>query len=130
MARNDTLYSLAEKATPAVAAFDALKTPTKIAHVGHSFRSFLTSAFIVLYSDLTDGAIITGFILNQHPGMIGMVSLDAMYTATAPFLGPYNRSSGYMVNLKHGIQNVFFGGNISTAFTPEMLDYGNTSSNQ
>jgi pimeloyl-ACP methyl ester carboxylesterase len=124
MARNGSLNSLAEKATPAVAAFNALKTPSKVVHVGHSFGSFLTSAFIALYSNLTDGAIITGFILNQYLGTIGMVSFDAVYAATAPFPGPYNRPSGYVVNSKHGIQNIFFGGNISTAFTPEMLDYG------
>jgi pimeloyl-ACP methyl ester carboxylesterase len=124
MARNGTLYNLAEKATPAIAAFDILAKPSKVVHIGHSFGSFLTSAFIALYSDLTDGAIITGFILNQHLGTIEMVSFDADYAATAPFPGPYNRPSGYLVNSKHGIQNIFFGGNISTAFAPNMLAYG------
>jgi pimeloyl-ACP methyl ester carboxylesterase len=124
MARNGTLYSLAKQATPVVTVFDALKTPNKVVHVGHSFGSFLTSAFIALYSNLTDGAIITGFLRNQHLGETGMVSFDAAYAATAPFPGPYNRSSGYVACSKHGIQNVFFGGNVSTAFTPEMLDYG------
>jgi pimeloyl-ACP methyl ester carboxylesterase len=123
MARNGTLYSFAEKAKPTVAAFSTLPKPSKVVHVGHSFGSFLTSAFIAKYSSLTDGAIITGYLLGQYLGKPGTVAFDVEYAATAS--PPYNRSSGYVVCRKPGIQNIFFGGNLSTAFTPEMLDYGN-----
>jgi hypothetical protein len=54
------------------------------------------------------------------------VALDGLYAATAPSPGPYNRSSGYIVSSKTGIQNVFFGGNVSTAFTPEMLEFADS----
>jgi pimeloyl-ACP methyl ester carboxylesterase len=123
MARNGTLYSLAGKARPADAAFSALKTPQKIVHVGHSFGSILTSALIAKYSSLTDGAIITGFLLNQYLGKAGFTTFVVDYAATSS--PPFNRPSGYVVSQKRGVQNIFFGGNPKTAFTPEMLDYGN-----
>jgi pimeloyl-ACP methyl ester carboxylesterase len=125
-ARNGTLYDLAENAAPPVPEFNALQVPSKVVHVSHSFGSILTSAFIALYSNLTDGAIITGFVVNPHLGQIGSIAADGLYAATAPSPGPYNRSSGYLVSSKTGIQNVFFGGNVSTAFTPEMLDFADS----
>lgn len=48
MARNGTLYGLADQATPAVAAFDALKPPSKVVHVGQNVGSFINSAFIAI----------------------------------------------------------------------------------
>jgi pimeloyl-ACP methyl ester carboxylesterase len=123
MARNGTLYSFAEKAKPADAAFSRLKTPTKVVHVGHSFGSFLTSAFIGKYGDLTDGAIITGFLLGQYLASTGSTTFSVEYAATSS--PPYDRPSGYVVSKKNGIQNVFFGGDPGTAFTSELLDYGN-----
>ena len=120
MARNGTLYTFTEKAKPADAAFDTLTKPSKVVHIGHSFGSFLTSAFIAKYGDLTDGAIITGFVLNKNLGKCGMAAF-AVNHAGSP---PYNRPSGYVVCQKSGIQNIFFAGDTDTAFTKEMLDYG------
>jgi pimeloyl-ACP methyl ester carboxylesterase len=120
MARNGTLYTFAEKAKPADAAFHTLKKPSKVVHIGHSFGSVLTSAFIAKYSDLTDGAIITGFVLNQLLGKCGMAAFAVNYAGSPP----YNRPSGYVVCQKSGIQNIFFAGDTDTAFTKEMLDYG------
>lgn len=122
MARNGTLYDFAGEAKPADAAFDKLEKPNKVVHVGHSFGSFLTSAFISKYSSLTDGAIITGFVINQYLGKGGMTTFQAKYAAT--YSPPYDRPSGYIVCQKSGIQSIFFGGDTKTAFTKEMLDYG------
>ena len=36
--------------------------PSKIVHVGHSFGSFITSAFVGMYPTLSAGAILTGFV--------------------------------------------------------------------
>jgi pimeloyl-ACP methyl ester carboxylesterase len=123
MARNGTLYSFAGKAKPADATFNELTKPSKVVHIGHSFGSVLTSAFIARFPDLTDGAIITGFFLNKYLGKAGMASFGVDYAPTSS--PPYNRSSGYLVCQKSGIQNIFFGGDLKTAYTPEMLDYGN-----
>src|ERR1700712_4485421 len=71
MARNGTLYGFAGNAKPADATFSKLTKPSKVVHVGHSFGSFLTSAFIANYGDLTDGAVITGFLLTQYLASTG-----------------------------------------------------------
>lgn len=123
MARNGTLYSFAGKAKPADAAFSRLTKPNKVVHVGHSFGSFLTSAFIANYGNLTDGAIITGFLLTQNLASSGSTTFSVEYAATSS--PPYDRPSGYVVCKKNGIQNIFFGGNTKTAYTPALLDYGN-----
>ncbi|KAF2030547.1 hypothetical protein EK21DRAFT_100415 [Setomelanomma holmii] len=121
MARNGSLYSFATKAQPTDAAFGNLNKPNKIVHVGHSFGFFLTSAFIANYANLTDGAIITGYILTRFLGNAGST------TFSVKFAGPkYNRPSGYVVSKQNGVQNIFFGGNISTAFKPALLEYGDS----
>jgi pimeloyl-ACP methyl ester carboxylesterase len=123
MARNGTLYSLAAQVKPANAAFDKLIKPSKVVHVGHSYGSILSTALIARYGNLSDGAIITGYIPNQYFGSSGLTAFSFEYAATSS--SSYDRPSGYVVSKKNGVQNVFFGGNPKTAFTPELLDYGN-----
>jgi pimeloyl-ACP methyl ester carboxylesterase len=96
--------------------------PAKIVHVGHSFGSVVTTAFLATYPEETDGGIITGFALNKYFGSTGFSSWYAQYAATAG----WDRGSGYVVNQKPGIQVVFFGGDPATAFTKELLDYGDS----
>ncbi|TKA62865.1 hypothetical protein B0A55_12430 [Friedmanniomyces simplex] len=124
MARNGTLYSLASTSGPAHLPFQALSKPSKIVHVGHSFGSFLTSAFITNYGTLTDGAIITGYLLTKYLASAGSTSWAVEYPGSS--CPPFDRPSGYVVCKKVGIQNLFFGGNTSTAYTPALLDYGNS----
>ncbi|KAK5948733.1 hypothetical protein OHC33_010156 [Knufia fluminis] len=96
--------------------------PDKIVHIGHSFGSVVTTAFLATYPNETDGGIITGFALNKYFGMTGFSSWYANYAGTAG----WDRGSGYVVNQKSGIQVVFFGGDPKTAFTQELLDYGDS----
>ncbi|RFU30433.1 hypothetical protein B7463_g5898, partial [Scytalidium lignicola] len=124
MARNGILYNFAGKAKPASAAFNKLANPSKVVHIGHSFGSFLTSAFIANYGPLSDGAIITGYLLTEYLASAGSTSFSVEYAATSN--PPFNRPSGYVVCQKGGIQNIFFGGDPKTAFTPELLEYGNS----
>lgn len=98
--------------------------PAKIVHVGHSFGSVLTTAFLATYPEETDGGIITGFALNPFFGTRGFTGWYAEYAATAT--PAWDRPSGYVVNQKSGIQVVFFGGDPKTAFTDELLDYGDS----
>jgi hypothetical protein len=65
LARNGTLYHLAGEAD---AQFSKLTQPRKFVHIGHSFGASLTSSLIASYGDLSDGAIITGFIPNPYLG--------------------------------------------------------------
>ena len=123
MARDGRLYKLAAEVKPTAFTFEKLTKPNKVVHIGHSFGSFLTSAFLSKHSNLTDGAIVTGFLLQKYLGKPGMASFAAEYAATAS--PAYDRGSGYVVCSKHGIQNIFFAGNTSTAYTSEMFEYGN-----
>ncbi|PQE24984.1 alpha beta-Hydrolase protein [Rutstroemia sp. NJR-2017a WRK4] len=123
MARNGTLYSFVKKAKPTDAAFESLTKPKKIIHIGHSFGSFLTSAFIANYGDLSDGAIITGYLYTEYLASAGSTSFEVEYAATGH--PPFDRPSGYVVCQKSGIQNIFFGGDLKTAYTQALLDYGN-----
>ena len=123
MARNGTLYSFAGKTEPAIDTFNTLARPRKVVHLGHSFGSFLTSSFIANYGPLSDGAIITGYLLTEFLASTGSTTFSVEYAATAS--PPFDRPSGYVVCRKNGIQNIFFGGDLKTAFTPELLDYAN-----
>src|SRR5207237_1374275 len=81
MAHNGSLYNLAGRANPADPAFKALGKPDKVVHIGHSFGSFLTSAFIANYGPLSDGAIITGYLLTENLASAGSTSFSAEYAA-------------------------------------------------
>lgn len=122
MARNGSLYEFAGHAQPSNSLFTSLATPHKVVHIGHSFGSFLTSAFIARYGPLSDGAIITGYLLTENLGSAGSTSFSVEYAATGN--PAFDRPSGYVVCQRDGIQNIFFGGNPKTAFTKELLDYG------
>lgn len=123
MARNGTLYSFAGQAKPVENAFQPLEKPRKVVHLGHSFGSFLTSAFIANYGELSDGALITGYLLTQILGNAGSTTFSAEYAATGH--PAFDRPSGYVVCKPSGIQNIFFAGNPKTAYTPALLAYGN-----
>ena len=95
MAKNGSLYDAAGEIVPKTTAFKSVGTPEKIVHVGHSFGSFFTSAFIAAYPDLSDAAIITGFILNEHLGAAGTAAFQAEYAAAHG----YDLPSGYMISI-------------------------------
>lgn len=123
LARDGTIYGLASKGQPRGSPFGKLSKPSKIVHVGHSWGSVLTSAFIAKYGPLTDGAIITGYYLGPLLGKAGMAAWNA--EAPASSTPSFDRPSGYVVCKKSGIQTIFFAGDTKTAFTEEMLEYGN-----
>jgi pimeloyl-ACP methyl ester carboxylesterase len=122
MARNGTLYNFADKAKPSDKAFSRLAPPSKVVHIGHSFGSFLTSAFAAHYPALTDGVILTGYLYSKYLADGGMSSWHVKFAGVPP----YERPSGYVYCEKSGIQTVFFGGNPKTAFTQAMLSYGDS----
>ncbi|CAM1509813.1 Fc.00g001480.m01.CDS01 [Cosmosporella sp. VM-42] len=44
------------------------RKPSKVVHVGHSFGSIVTIGMLTSYGELSDGAILTGFILGSQTG--------------------------------------------------------------
>ncbi|KAI6914332.1 hypothetical protein KC318_g1158 [Hortaea werneckii] len=96
--------------------------PLRAIHVGHSFGSFLTSAFIARFPELSDAAVITGYVATELLGSVGTASWSAQYAANAR--PGFDGGPGCALNQKSGIQNIFFAGDPRTAFTEELLEYG------
>lgn len=101
----------------------------KLIHVGHSFGSFLTSALLTTYPETSDGAVITGYILNKYFADLRFGTFALGY---APEVDPIlfsDRSSGYVVHSTKGaLQTGFFSVKENTTtglggFEPELLDY-------
>lgn len=121
MARNGTLHNRLASSNGHHSIVDR---PNKVVHVGHSFGSILTSSFIANYGPLSDGAILTGYLLTQNLGSAGATSWAVQAPSSSS--PSFDRPSGYVACSKTGIQNVFFGGDPHTAYTPALLDYGNS----
>lgn len=51
----------------------------KIIHLGHSFGSVLTNGLITTYPNLSDAAVLTGYILNEHFGEMRKTTFDFEY---------------------------------------------------
>ena len=107
LARNGNLSSYAHAEVPLF---------SRIVHVGHSFGSILTYAYISTHSALSDGAILTSFIPNQYLNDACVTSVDVSLATDRP--------NGYLTMTRGGFQEVFFGGNDS--FTDEALYYGDS----
>lgn len=73
-------------------------TPNKVVHVGHSYGSFMTSGLLSRYGNLSDGAILTGFLINPH--LVKEVTPAAHSYEFAPHSDPDRFAdfpSGYIV---------------------------------
>ena len=101
----------------------------KIIHVGHSFGSVLTTALLATYGNLSDAAVMTGYILNDHFAEMRKATFALEYAPrnNATLFG--DRSSGYMVDgTRDGFQTVFFSTQTDAAtgtggFDTDVLDY-------
>lgn len=104
-----------------VSAFEAYK-PSKIAHIGHSYGSFMTSGLLSRYGNLSDGAILTGFLINEH--LLNEVGAEAFGYEFAAESDPdrfADRPSGYIVSAtESNIQQIFLK---KGTFEPELLQY-------
>lgn len=97
-------------------------TPNKVAHVGHSYGSFMTSGLLSRYGNLSDGAILTGFLINEH--LLNEVGPEAFGFEFAAQSDPdrfADRPSGYIVAAtESNIQQIFLK---KGTFEPELLRY-------
>ena len=115
--------------TTNISAFPSALAFDKFIHVGHSFGSFLTTAMLTTYPSLTDGAVITGFIVNDQLGNITVTSGDLTYAAENDPTLFADRGSGYIVpSTSSALQATFFStrANSSTGtggFEPQLLEY-------
>ena len=101
----------------------------KIIHVGHSFGSILTTALLAAYGNLSDAAVLTGYIMNEHFAELRRASFDLEYAPQSNVTLFGDRSSGYMVSgTLDAIQTGFFSTQADAAtgiggFDTEVLDY-------
>lgn len=97
--------------------------PSKVVHVGHSYGSFMTGGLLSRYGHLSDGAILTGLLINPHL-LAGVASVASFGLEFAPESDPArfsDRSSGYIVmKTLSDIQQVFLK---KGSFEPELLSY-------
>lgn len=131
MARNGDVFkyiSSTKDVTPPANAPSHV-TFKKIIHVGHSFGSVLTTAFLATYGNLSDAAVITGYIINEHVAELRKTAFAFEYAAQSDPRLFSDRPSGYMTHgSKGGLQNIFFStrGNAATGtggFEPEVMNY-------
>ena len=122
MARSGALLDLMQRQKNCPVAIKTLPQPQKIIHVGHSFGSFLSSALITSYGNLSDGAVITGMIINKELSQ-GRATPFGLELAHLVDPVKFESRSGYLVQgTASTVQTIFFHqGN----FDPKLLTYAN-----
>lgn len=98
--------------------------PSKVVHVAHSYGSAITASFLQRYGNLSNGALLTGFLLNPHLGTIdvGHFNHDFAREYDPVRFGDY--PSGYFVlATKDDLQKLFFR---EGSFEPKALNYTDT----
>lgn len=122
MARSGQLLQYATGITQSNVSFD------KIIQVGHSLGSSIVAALLTTYAALSDGAVFTGFLMNEHLPESRRTEFGLEYAAENDPVLFGDRSSGYMVaGTRSAIQTGFFSTNATSGiggFEPELLEYG------
>ena len=101
----------------------------KVIHVGHSFGSFLTDTLLARYGNLSDSAVLTGYILNEHIADVRTTTFGLEYAPQNNMTLFGDRSSGYIVwGTLGSVQTGFFSTQADATtgiggFDPEVLDY-------
>ncbi len=98
--------------------------PSKVVHVGHSFGSLLTISMLATYGNLSDGAILTGFVITSQSGKVDVAHFDHDFAREQDPVRFGDYPSGYFVlTTESDLQKLYFrkGG-----FEPELLTYTNT----
>ena len=112
-----TTASIANPPAPFPSSF----CPSKIIHIGHSLGSFITFVFLSSHGAQSDGAILTGFLINTQLGTIAVSHFDHEYAAQHDPSRFAAYPSGYIVlTTQSDIQKLFFR---KDGFEPALLEY-------
>ena len=101
----------------------------KIIHVGHSFGSVLTANLLATYGNLSDAAVITGYIPNEHLAENRVETFGLEYAPQNNLTLFGDRSSGYLTTgTLSSFQTAFFSTRADPTtgiggFDTEVLDY-------
>ena len=115
--------SLAAMANPQFSNGITCPSFSKVVHVGHSLGSVRTGGLLSSYPDLSDGAIETGFIVNQYSSVYKQASWGWQF---APENDPHrfgDRGSGYIVPGTASSMQQSFLSNAGGVLDPKMVDY-------
>jgi pimeloyl-ACP methyl ester carboxylesterase len=95
--------------------------PTKVVHVSHSFGSVITAGLLSKYGNLSDGALLTGYLLSSQLGNVKNEAFGYEFAATSDPRRFSDRPSGYLVQATaSNVQQIFFK---KGSFEPELLVY-------
>ncbi|KAH7194145.1 Alpha/beta hydrolase family-domain-containing protein [Fusarium oxysporum] len=95
--------------------------PKKVVHVGHSFGSATTSGLLSLHGNLSDGAILTGFLPNNQSGKVGANAFGFEFARQHDPRRFGDRPAGYAVQASlSSIQQIFLK---KGSFEVEALEY-------
>ncbi|KAK2616735.1 hypothetical protein QQS21_000347 [Conoideocrella luteorostrata] len=95
--------------------------PNKIVHVGHSFGSAITVALLSLYGNVSDGALMTSFMLGSQTGLAKFSEFGFEFAPQHDSRRFGDRSSGYLVQATQtNIQQIYLR---KGSFKPEVLRY-------
>lgn len=95
--------------------------PGKVVHVGHSFGSALTIGMLSSYGELSDGAILTGFVLGSQLGSTKTSAFGLEFAPASDARRFGDRPSGYLVQgTESSVQQIFLK---KGAFEPSILPY-------
>jgi pimeloyl-ACP methyl ester carboxylesterase len=95
--------------------------PTQIVHVGHSFGSLLILGLLQKSGDLSDGALLTGFLNSKELGAVPVGTFEHAYAATHDPARFGRFGSGYVVlTTLNTLQKLYF---TEKTLDTELLDY-------
>ncbi|KAI0831037.1 hypothetical protein F5Y06DRAFT_290593 [Hypoxylon sp. FL0890] len=122
MARNRTLLSSARVATTTDNITIPALNPTHIVHVGHSFGSLLITGLLFQHGDMSDAALLTGFLPNStHMGEVPVATFEHDFAPDHDPVRFGQFSSGYIVlTSENTLQKVYF---TQDTLEPELLAY-------
>lgn len=99
-----------------------LPTFTTVVHVGQSFDTAITHTLQAQYPELSDGAIQTGWLVNEHFDAFGQAAFGFQYAAEDDPKNFGDRGSWYVIP---GAKNSFQQLSLAKALLdPRMLVYG------
>jgi pimeloyl-ACP methyl ester carboxylesterase len=95
--------------------------PTRIVHVGHSFGSFLILGLLEKHGNMSDGALLTGFLNSNQSGTVPVGTFEHDYAATSDPARFGRFGSGYVVlTTLNTLQKLYF---TKKTLDLELLDY-------